>query len=48
MAQEKYVTTIKVSNITHDRLTVIGKKNQTYDDIINMLLDKLDNTKRVN
>jgi len=37
MAKEK--TTIQISNEVRDKLKAIGKKGQTYEDIITTLLD---------
>lgn len=31
---------IKVSDETHQRLEEIGKKNETFDDVVKRLLDK--------
>lgn len=36
-------TTIRVSRTTLDKLATFGKKGQTYDQIINELLQKGDN-----
>ncbi len=33
------ITTIQVKKSTRDRLVEIGKKKETYDDIINRLID---------
>ena len=33
------VTTIKVTKKTKDRLAELGKKNETYEDIIEMLVE---------
>lgn len=33
------VTTILIENSTRDRLKKIGSKGQTYDDVINCLID---------
>jgi len=30
---------IRIKKATHDRLTLLGHKGQTYDDVINQLLD---------
>lgn len=35
---------IKLSDKTYERLTNIGKKNETYDDIVSRLLDMYDRT----
>ncbi|MDO5852259.1 MAG: hypothetical protein Q4Q23_07215 [Methanobacteriaceae archaeon] len=32
--------TIQIDKVTQDKLTVIGNKNQTYDDIINQLINE--------
>ena len=32
------VTTIQISTATREKLGAIGRKNQTYDDIINELI----------
>jgi hypothetical protein len=34
-----YQTTIIIRNLTRERLKEIGKKGQTYDQLINQLLD---------
>lgn len=34
-------TTIKIMKATRDALKNIGKKSETYDDIINRLLDRV-------
>lgn len=33
------VTTVKVMKRTRDRLAKIGSKNETYDDVINRLIE---------
>lgn len=33
-------TTIAISDITHDALTTIGKKGQSFDDILKQLISK--------
>jgi len=33
------ITTIKVHKKTRDRLALIGNKTETYDDVINKLID---------
>jgi len=33
------ITTVKLQKKTRDRLAVIGNKTETYDDIINKLID---------
>ena len=33
------VTTIKVKSVTRDRLKNLGHKDQTYDEIVNSILD---------
>ena len=33
------ITSIKLHSITRDKLASVGKKNQTYDEIINGLVD---------
>jgi|CXWL01.1.fsa_nt_gi hypothetical protein len=35
-------TTIKICVNTRDRLKNLGKKDQTYDEIVNQVLDKQD------
>ena len=32
-------TTIRINNTTRDRLVELGKKNESYDTIINRLID---------
>lgn len=39
MASRPGTTTIQLEGKTKDRLADIGKKNETYDDIINKLID---------
>jgi len=34
------LTTIALSHETRDKLAAIGKKNQTFDEIVNELLEK--------
>jgi len=36
---ESYITTIKISNKTRDKLASVGKKGETYNDIIERLVD---------
>ena len=33
-------TTIRISKETHERLTNLARKNQSYDNLINEILDK--------
>ena len=40
------LTTIKVKKETRDVLKSVGKKGETYDDIINRLLDRVLRRKR--
>jgi len=35
------VTTIKIAPETRDRLKAVGKKGETYDDLLNRLLDEI-------
>lgn len=44
--EESEKTTIQVFKRTRDRLDEEGKKRETYDDIINRLLDKCGKTKK--
>lgn len=39
------LTTIKITKTTRDRLAQHGRKNETYDDFINRLLDQLEESK---
>ena len=39
MVKEDRVTTVQMKVKTRDRLSDIGKKKETYDDIINRLLE---------
>jgi len=39
-------TTIKIMKTTRDTLKSIGKKSETYDDIVNRLLDRVLRRKR--
>lgn len=34
------MTTIQIAKVTVEKLKNIGKKGETYDDVINRLLDK--------
>ncbi len=43
---EEGLTSIKVKKETRDVLKSIGKKGETYDDIINRLLDRVLRRKR--
>lgn len=36
---DEEITTVRIRRITHERLGQIGYKNQTYDDVINSLID---------
>jgi len=45
MSEEK-LTTIKIKQQTRDALKSVGKKGETYDDIINRLLDRALRRKR--
>jgi hypothetical protein len=36
------ITTITVSKQTHARLTNLGAKNESYDDILSRVLEKVD------
>jgi hypothetical protein len=45
MSKEK-LTTIKVKAETRDTLKSVGKKGETYDEIINRLLDRALRRKR--
>jgi hypothetical protein len=44
---ELKLTTIKVRKETRDALKSVGKKGETYDEIINRLLDRALRRKRV-
>jgi hypothetical protein len=33
-------TSIRISKLTHKRLTVLARKNQSYDNLINEILDR--------
>jgi predicted CopG family antitoxin len=33
-------TSIRISKLTHKRLTDLARKNQSYDDLINEILDR--------
>jgi len=35
----KDITTVKLQKKTRDRLALVGNKTETYDDIINKLID---------
>lgn len=37
---------IKLSDKTYSRLTDMGKKNETYDDIVARILDELEESKK--
>jgi len=39
-------TSVKISRETRDALKSIGKKGETYDDVINRLLDRVLRRKR--
>lgn len=39
---EDKLTTIKLKNSTKGRLADFGKKSETFDEIVNRLLDELD------
>ena len=39
MASREGVTTIQLKMKTRDRLMDLGKKSETYDDILNRLID---------
>lgn len=39
MASREGVTTIQLEMKTRDRLMDLGKKSETYDDILNKLID---------
>jgi len=39
MTDYKYYTLIRVTRKTKDKLLKLGHKGQTYDDVINMLID---------
>jgi hypothetical protein len=41
------ITTIQVRKSTRDRLASMGRKNETYDEIINKLLDKCGRQQRL-
>jgi hypothetical protein len=41
------ITTIQLRKSTRDRLASMGRKNDTYDDIINALLDKYGRQQRL-
>jgi hypothetical protein len=45
MSEEK-LTTIKIKPQTRDTLKSVGKKGETYDEIINRLLDRVLRRKR--
>ncbi len=45
MSEEK-LTTIKIRQGTRDALKSVGKKGETYDEIINRLLDRVLRRKR--
>lgn len=34
-------TSIKISSVTRDALKSVGKKGETYDEIVNRLLDRV-------
>jgi len=34
-------TMIRIKRTTHERLTKLGRKGQTYDDVINDLINKV-------
>jgi hypothetical protein len=40
MTENKELTTIQITKATVERLKEIGRKSETYDQIINRLLDK--------
>jgi len=40
MSSSKQITTIQLSPKTRERLRELGKKGETYDEIINKLIDK--------
>jgi hypothetical protein len=40
-------TTIRINNTTRDRLVDLGKKNESYDTIINKLIDSYQNMQKV-
>ena len=42
-----YMKTVKVEDNTHERLTEIGQKGQTYDEIINKLIVEYYKIKKV-
>ena len=35
----EHITTIQLTKVTRERLLEIGKKKETYDDLINRLVD---------
>ena len=39
-------TTIRINNSTRDRLVELGKKNESYDTIINKLIDFFEKNKK--
>lgn len=39
MTEEEYATTVKLSQRTRNRLKRVGMKGETYDELINRLLD---------
>jgi hypothetical protein len=40
------MTSIKVKKATRDRLSDFGKKSETYDDVLNKLMDAYKNRRR--
>lgn len=46
MASREGVTTIQLEKKTRDRLMELGKKGDTYDDVINKLADYWEKKKR--
>lgn len=42
MPEDAHRTTIALSSTTRDRLKAAGRKGETYDELINRLLDELE------
>ena len=40
------ITTIRVSKKTRERLARFGRKGETYDNLINRILDKIETNKK--
>jgi len=45
MEDDERITQVPVKVYTREKLKLIGKKGETYDEIINKLIDKYENGK---